>query len=194
MSLRRIVESDRTLRAIGFDDAPFERGQSDPVGLAGVVSKGTRFDGMVWGTVDADGDDANETIVDLLDGGKFLPQLHILLLDGVAFGGFNVVDLPALAERLDLPCATIMRSKPDFDAIERALQTVDRSERRLATIRQAGDLHRADEVFFQVAGTDPDLAASAIVRLTRTGHIPEPLRLAHLVASAVESGESGRRA
>lgn len=194
MALRRIIESDRTLRAVGFDDAPFDRGQAAPVGLAGVVCEATRFDGMVWGSLEADGTDATETVVELLQGSKFLPQLHILLLDGIAFGGFNVVDLPELADRLDLPCATVMRSRPDFDAIERALQRVSHSDRRLETMRRAGELHGTEHAFIQVAGTDPDLARRAVDRLTRTGHVPEPLRIAHLVASAVESGESGRRA
>ncbi|OAD24097.1 hypothetical protein THIOM_000050 [Candidatus Thiomargarita nelsonii] len=31
-------------------------------------------------------------------------------------------------------------------------------------------------------------------RLTLTGHVPEALRIAHLIGSAVMTGESGKRA
>ena len=40
-----------------------------------------------------------------------------MLLDGIAFGGFNVVDLPALAESLGVPCASVMRRVPDLAAM-----------------------------------------------------------------------------
>jgi len=194
MDLLEILQSGKTVRAVGFDDAPFERGASEPVGVAGVVCKGTRFDGMVWGEVAADGRDATETLVELLAGGKFLPQLHVLVLDGIAFGGFNVVDLEALAVRLEIPCVAVMREPPDFPAIREAVQHTDHPEERLETMRRAGPVHEADDVYFQVQGTSPKTAVRALEELTDTGHIPEPIRAAHLVATAVANGESGRRA
>ena len=194
MSLERAIRSDKTLRTVGFDDAPFERGTDAPVGLAGIVCKGTRFDGMLWGRVSPDGTSATDEIDRLLADSKFLPQLHAVLLDGIAFAGFNVVDLPALSERLALPCIAVMRDRPDFEAIESALQNVDDSERRLATIRQAGEVFPAADAFFQCAGCEAAVARRLVDRLSVTGHVPEPLRIAHLVASAVASGESGRRA
>jgi len=51
----RFPPPDRTLRAIGFDDAPFARARRGDVGLAGVVCAGTRFEGLVWGRVRQDG-------------------------------------------------------------------------------------------------------------------------------------------
>ena len=194
MMLEAILDGGKTIRSIGFDDAPFERGSSEPVGVAGVVCKGTRFDGMVWGEVEADGWDATETLVELLVGGKFLPQLHLVLLDGIAFGGFNVVDLEALAERLALPCVAVMRDMPDFEAIRGALEHVDDGEGRLEVMMRAGEIHEAEDVYFQVRGASPETARRAIGELTRDGHIPEPVRVAHLVGTAVGSGESGRRA
>lgn len=194
MRLARILESDKTLRTVGFDDQPFERGSDEPVGVAGVVCKQTRFDGMVWGEIAPDGRDATRALREALEGGKFLPQLHALLLDGIALGGFNVVDLPALAEALDLPCIAVMRDRPDFERIRAALEHVEGSERRLATMQRAGEIHAADDVFFQVRGCAPEVAAEALDALTLHGHIPEPVRIAHLVATAVANGESGRRA
>jgi len=194
MRLARILESDKTLRTVGVDDQSFERGSDGPVGVAGVVSKQTRFDGMVWDTIEPDGHDATRTLRDALQGGKFLPQLHALLLDGIALGGFNVVDLPALAEALEIPCVAVMRDRPDFDRIRAALTHVDDSDRRLETMRRAGEIHSARHVYFQVQGCSPQVAAEAVDTLTIHGHIPEPIRIAHLVATAVGRGESGRRA
>jgi endonuclease V-like protein UPF0215 family len=185
----------RRLRAIGFDDAPFERGHGrGTVPVAGVVCSGTRFEGMVWGRVRRDGWNATDVLVSLLEGGKFLPQLHLVLLDGITLGGFNVVDLPALAARLRRPCVAVMRRPPDLRAMARAAGALPRAERRLARIRAAGPIHHRPPFAFQAVGLAPDEAYAALVRLTDTGHVPEPLRLAHLIGAAVVRGESGKRA
>jgi endonuclease V-like protein UPF0215 family len=47
---------------------------------------------------------------------------------------------------------------------------------------------------FQVAGAEPDEVARGLARLSDRGNVPEALRLAHLIGSAVRQGESGRRA
>lgn len=192
--MRRLPAPGRTVRAIGFDDAPFARGRRGAVGLAGVVCAGTRFEGLVWGAVQKDGWNATEVLAALLEGGKFLPQLHLVLLDGIGFGGLNLVDLAALAERLDRPCVAVMRRPPDLTAMERAIRRLPRPERRLAILARAGAIHRRGPFVFQVQGAEPDAVGAALAGLTDRGAVPEPLRLAHLVGAAVRTGESGRRA
>ncbi len=184
----------KTLRAVGFDDAPFARGRRGDVGVAGVVCAGTRFEGLVWGRLRQDGWNATDALAGLLLGGKFLPQLHLVLLDGVSFGGLNLVDLAALAERLGRPCVAVMRRPPALAAMERAVRTLPHPERRLALLRAAGPIHREGTFTFQVAGAGPAEIGLALARLTDRGAVPEPLRLAHLVGAAVRRGESGRRA
>jgi hypothetical protein len=184
----------RTVRAIGFDDAPFARGRRGDVRLAGVVCAGTRFEGLVWGRLRQDGWNATDAVARLLVSGKFLPQLHLVLLDGIAFGGLNVVDLEALARRLARPCVAVMRRAPDLAAMERAVRRLPGAERRLALLRRAGPLHQHGPFVFQVRGADPAATGLALERLTDRGLVPEPLRLAHLVGAAVVRGESGRRA
>ncbi len=162
--------------------------------IAGVVCAGTRFEGLVFGALRQDGWNATTVLRDLLAGGKFLPQLHLVLLDGIAFGGFNVVDLEALAAALERPCVAVMRASPDLAAVERALRRLPRPERRLELLRRAGPIHVHGRFTFQVRGGDPRAIGAALHRLTDRGNVPEALRLAHLVGSAVVRGESGRRA
>jgi len=185
---------NRLLRAVGFDDAPFPRRAGAAVHLAGVVCCGTRFEGLVWGRVRRDGWNATGELVRLLEGGKFLPQIHLVLLDGVAFGGLNLVDLPALAARLRRPVVSVMRRLPDLPAMEAAVRKLPRAERRLEILRRAGPIHQRPPFVFQAHGLSPDEAHAALERLTDTGHVPEALRLAHLIGAAVVNGVSGRRA
>jgi uncharacterized protein len=188
------VPVGRKLRVIGFDDAPFNKLRGSVVRLSGVVCNGTRFEGMVWGSVRRDGWGANQALYKLLEGGKFLPQVHLVLIDGIAFGGFNVVDLASLSKRLDRPCVAVMRREPDLEGIERAIRRLPNPEKRLSLIKQAGPIHVRPPFVFQVQGAGPDDVAEALAQLTDTGHVPEALRLAHLIGSAVMGGVSSQRA
>ena len=118
-----------------------------------------------------------------------------MLLDGISFGGFNVVDLPTLAARLGRPCVAVMRRLPDLAAIPSGPFAAFRARPGgSGRFGRAGPVHSRPPFHFQVAGGEPDEVARALVRLTDRGHVPEPLRLAHLVGAAVRLGESGRRA
>jgi uncharacterized protein len=182
------------LRAVGFDDAPFAHRASPRVRLFGAVCAGTRFEGLVAGSVRRDGWNATAEIVRLLEGGKFLSQLHIVLIDGIAFGGFNVVDLADLSGRLGKPCVAVMRRPPRLPLLEAALRKLPSPERRLARIARAGPIHPVPPFVFQVQGAGVEETAEALRRLTDRGNVPEALRLAHLIGAAVVHGESGRRA
>jgi uncharacterized protein len=194
MQLDALLKLNRVIRVIGFDDAPFLRHAGEPVSIAGVVCAGTRFEGMVWGQIEPDGWDATEVILKLLLGRKFLPQLHILLLDGIAFGGFNVIDLPRLSEQLQLPCVAVMRRMPNLVTVEHAIHRLPHPERRLQLLQRAGTIYAYPPFFFQVCGACPQVTFSVLQRLTDCGKVPEALRLAHLIGAAVVKGESGSSA
>lgn len=194
MDLETLLRRNRKIRAIGFDDAPFIRDAQRPVSVAGVVCAGTRFEGMVWGQVEPDGWDATQQLCNLLIGGKFLPQLHVVLLDGIALGGFNIVDLPLLAERLGRPCVAVMRRMPNLRAVEQAIHRLPQPQQRLTMLHRAGPIYHQACFCFQVCGASPMTIAQVLQRLTDRGHVPEALRLAHLIGAAVIQGESGHQA
>ncbi|MFP4099368.1 endonuclease dU [Coleofasciculus sp.] len=194
MELDDLVRLNRVIRVIGFDDAPFSRHASTKVSIAGVVCAGTRFEGMVWGEVERDGWDATDRIVQLLVGRKFLPQLHVLLLDGIGFGGFNLIDLPQLCDRLNLPCVSLMRRMPNLEAVKQAIHRLPQPEQRLHLLQRAGTIHAYPPFFFQVCGANPQVIASVLERVTDCGKVPEALRLAHLIGAAVVKGESSSSA
>ena len=184
----------KTLRAIGFDDAPFAKRHCAIVPIVGVVCAGTRFEGVVAGKVRKDGLSATHEVERLLLGGKFLPQIHLVLFDGVAFGGFNVIDLERLATTLKKPCVAVMRKAPDLAGVERVIRTLPSPSRRLAMLHRAGEVHARPPFFFQVRGGDPDDIGEALERLTHIGHVPEALRIAHMIGGAMVNDVSGRRA
>ncbi|MEL6928949.1 MAG: DUF99 family protein [Cyanobacteria bacterium J06600_6] len=194
MDLEALVRQKKQIRAIGFDDSPFERHQQQEVNISGVICANTRFEGMVWGSVQVDGDDATEKICQLLIGKKFLPQLHLVLIDGIGFGGFNLIDLPQLASRLNLPCVAVMRKQPKLKKMREAMSRLPNYESRLLMLQRAGEIYAYPPFFFQVSGEQPEIIAPALHQLTDCGKVPEALRLAHLIGAAVIQGESGSSA
>lgn len=194
MNLERTLAQGHTPRVVGFDDAPFARKAGVRVNVAGVICWGTRFEAMLWTAVRRDGARATEVITKCLLDSRFHAQVHLVLLDGIAFGGFNVVDLPALSKALDRPCVSVMRKAPDMTAIEAALSKLPRAAQRLATMRNAGEVHTRGRFVFQVQGASADVIERALTVLTDRGNVPEALRLAHHIGAAVCTGSSGRRA
>lgn len=194
MNLESLLRRNRVIRAIGIDDSPFKRGEKKNVAIAGVVCAGTRFEGMVWGKVRQDGWNATEAICKLLLNSKFLPQLDLVLLDGITLGGLNIIDLPKLYERLELPCVALMRRFPDIAGMKEAISRLPNPQRRNKILERAGEIYSYPPFVFQVCGEKPDAIASALQRLTDCGKVPEALRLAHLIGAAIIKGESGRQA
>jgi endonuclease V-like protein UPF0215 family len=190
----KLPSDEKLIRVVGFDDAPCPRVLRAKVTLLGVICAGTRFEGLVTGRIVRDGFTATRELVRMLRGGKFLPQIHLVLLDGIAFGGLAMVDLETLSKELDRPCVAVMRKHPDLEAFERAIRKLSRAPQRLEMLRRAGPIHHSSPFFFQVRGAEPDAIARVLPRVTDRGHVPEALRLAHVIGTALATGESGNRA
>ena len=118
------IRKGKQLRTLGFDDSPFDRDSAISVDLAGVVCSGTRFEGMLWGSIEHDGFDAADVILEMVSKSKFRDQVNLILTDGVTVGGFNVVDLHRIATSLEIPCIAVMRRLPDLDAFYAAMEFV----------------------------------------------------------------------
>jgi hypothetical protein len=190
------MASERHSNVIGFDDAPFPPHHKGKVKVVGAVFAGLRFDGLLIGEVEKDGFDAADALFTLITDSKFAEHVRLVMLQGVAFGGFNVVDVFALHERLKLPILIVARHEPDFTSIRRALLERDIPEgvRKWAVIERLGPMERAGDVCIQRVGLSYEQAHRVLERFSIYGHIPEPLRVAHLIASALTLGESRGRA
>lgn len=172
--------------AIGIDDAPFRPGWRGDVELIGAVCSGPRLDGVLRTRVRRDGANATERIAAMIECSRYREHLHLVLLQGIAVAGFNVVDIRGLSGRLGLPVVAVARKVPDLDAVRRALLTrVPGGARKWRLIERAGPPQAAAGVWLQCAGIGLGLAAEAVARLAVHGRIPEPLRLAHLIAGGL---------
>jgi endonuclease V-like protein UPF0215 family len=185
----------RLSNVIGFDDAPFAREHRGDVRVVGVVFAKTRIDGLVIGKVRRDGANATRVLVDLVQRSRFLGHLQGVVLQGIALAGFNVVDVHGLHAALGLPVLVVARRRPDLGAMHAALRgRVPGGMRKWRLIERAGPMEPCAGVFVQRVGLSA-IEAEALVRGSRVhGLLPEPVRVAHLVAGAIATGTSRGRA
>jgi endonuclease V-like protein UPF0215 family len=184
----------RISNVIGFDDAPFSQDHRGDVSVVGTVYTGLRLDGVLIGRVRRDGANAARKIVELMEGSKFFHHAQLIMLQGIAFGGFNVVDVPFVYERLGLPVLVVARRAPDIQAIKRALlRRVPGGARKWRLIERLGPMEPLAQAFVQRAGLSTEAARHVMERFTLQGHMPEPLRTAHLIAGAIRTGQSRGR-
>ncbi|MDD4282134.1 MAG: DUF99 family protein [Candidatus Methanofastidiosa archaeon] len=181
------------IRIMGIDDGWFSKGD-DTVLLVGVVFRGGFWiDGMVSTYISVDGHDATDQIVKMVCSSRY-GDVRILMLSGITFGGFNVVDIVRLYEETGIPVIVVVDRKPDPDAIASALTHVGGEEERMRLMHRAGPLHETEnKVLFQVCGIEVDTAREIVRKTSTHAHIPEPLRVSHIIASGITRGEASRR-
>jgi endonuclease V-like protein UPF0215 family len=180
---------------VGIDDAPFARESEDRVPIVGAVFAGRRFDGVLIGSVERDGSDATAAIAETIRASRFYEHIQAVLLQGIAVAGFNVIDLQRLHDELGRPLLVVARRAPDLDRIRETLLThVRDGARKWQLIEAAGVMEPLAGVFVQRTGMTRSQALSLIERLALHGRIPEPLRVAHLIAGALVRGASRGRA
>lgn len=179
----------------GFDDAPFPAGYEGRVAVAGTVYAGLTLNGVLLGDVEKDGRDAAERLAAMVAGSRFAPVVQLVMLQGITMGGFNVVDVLGLHARLSRPVLVLARKQPDRASIRRALlEKVPGGREKWALIERLGPMEPVGQVFVQRVGLSLEEAEAAVRRTAVEGSIPEPLRVAHLIAGAVAEGQSRGRA
>jgi len=184
------------IRVLGVDDGIFVPHTKGKVDVIGVVYRGGYWlDGVMRTEVVVDGMDATEKIASMIKKSPHYNQIRIVVLDGITFAGFNVVDINELFKRVDLPVIAVTREKPDLVQIKKALENLPERERRWKAIESAGKVIRVqtrnteEAVYMQIAGVSQKDAERILRNTSTRSNIPEALRVAHIIASGLARSE-----
>lgn len=170
--------------AIGIDDGPFTK-QEDTAPLVAALLRGPHLQKLRATRISVDGLDATDKALKLIRGWKHVP----ILLSGVTFAGFNLMDPHILHKTFRVPVIIVVGSRPDNRAVKQALvKHFSDWKLRWRIIRSLGPLRKArtnpkePPIFFEAFG----LSARDAVRIMRAScyvsRIPEPIRVAGLLA------------
>jgi uncharacterized protein len=184
----------RQVRVLGIDDAPFSFTDSR-VPIVGVVVRLPGYvEGVMVSEVTVDGEDADQAIIDLIARSRYREQIKMVMIDGTSLGGFNVVDIDRLSSETRIPFCTVTRDRPDIGSMRAALQKHFPDWARRSEVVERHVLFEAPTrhgpIFASVAGAPIGEAVELLRGSTVLGAIPEPLRMAHLIAAAMATGES----
>jgi endonuclease V-like protein UPF0215 family len=185
----RLHPFKRGLRVLAVAESFSKEGEDRSV-LAGVVMrKDGVIDGFAMTNITIGGMDATDGVLELF---KSLGRndINLIVLNGCVIAWFNVIDLTRLYQVLNLPliCVTYEESvglekyiKEYFpNDWERRINLLNKNcERREAL------LHTGYKVFLREVGLEFDDAVRLLNEFTLQGGVPEPLRLASLLARTI---------
>ncbi len=182
------------IRILGIDDAPFTPHTRNKVMLIGTIFRGGLWlDGVLRTYIGGDGEDSTQKIVQMVNKTRHKDQIGAIILDGVTFGGFNIANIKEIFENTGIPVIVIMRKIPNFQGIKKALLNFEDHEKRWNSILDAGKVYKIENkgpIYIQIRGIDLEDAKEIVLLSTTRSAIPEPVRVAHLIAAGVETGES----
>jgi hypothetical protein len=188
------------VRVCGIDDAPFEFGNrtARATVVGAVVRIPAYLEGVLRFDVAVDGFDATDEIAKALTASRFLEQIRAVMIDGITLAGFNVIDIKGLSSKLSIPVITITRDRPDMESIESALKKHFEDWGERLTLISAAPMEEIETeqnpVYIGYAGIGKEEAVRLTKETTIRGAVPEPIRMAHIIASGIIRGESKGKA
>jgi endonuclease V-like protein UPF0215 family len=175
----------KEVRIIAWDDCAFRFAQKN-VRIVGAIFRGGLFlDGLLSTTIKKDGSDATGKIIKTMRKSRHFNQLSFIMLDGISFGGFNLVDIKKLNKETGMPVIVVLRTKPNMQKFVKALNIFPDQRKRKEIVKNAGKIHRFGKIFYQKCGLTGN-ECNELLKLTCTrANIPEPIRVSHLIASGL---------
>jgi len=158
--------------------------------LSGIVMRRDFvIDGFVFGGATLDGDDATNVILQMYEDLK-RPDISYVLISGLIISLYNIIDIKKIHESLKIPIigVTYNDSKGIEDSIKLhfpdSYKTKIKNYQKLG-IRKKFTLHTSSTVFVRQEGCTLKEAGYLLNKLTLQGSIPEPLRVAQLLAKSL---------
>ena len=179
----------KAFRTLGISES-FVKGLSRRSILAGVVARSDGIiDGFVFSRATVGGMDATDKIIEMYKAlNRF--DINVLMLNGCVISWYNVIDLERIYRELSLPliCVTYEES----EGLEKYFLELFPSDctKRIEIYRRNGPrtpiiLRTGHKVYIRFFGMSLEEAKGILNKLTLHGAIPEPLRIARLLARAI---------
>jgi len=185
----RLRVHKKAVRTLGISES-FVKGVSEKSVLAGVVMRTDGvIDGFSFSTATVGGMDATEKIIEMYRNLE-RDDINLLMLNGCVISWYNVVDLHRVAEETKLPliCVTYEESEglekyfmelfpQDWETrVEVYHKNKSRTPVKLST---------GYTVYVRFINTDLEETKGILNKLTSHGAVPEPLRVARLLARSI---------
>jgi len=185
--MKRLHIEKKAIRALGIAES-FKKSHEQSV-LAGVVMRSDMIiDGVAYTNATVRGDDATDAIIEMYSNLN-RNDINFVMIGGLIISMYNIIDIERLWEKLKVPIVgvTFEESEGLDDHIKRAFPDTWKDKldayHKLGT-REEIKLKTGHNVFVRAQGASTKSAKQAINKFLLQGAIPEPIRVARLIARA----------
>ncbi len=182
----RIHVEKKGVRALGIAES-FRKSQSKRSVLAGGRSD-LIIDGFIFGSAEIGGDDATDEIVGMFQRLN-RNDINVIMLGGSVISMYNIIDIDSLGNRTNIPVISITFEESEGLESHIKHHFPDSWEKKLSAYnrlgaREAVRLHTNYVVYIRPYGISLEISKRILDKFTIQGAIPEPIRLARLLARA----------
>jgi endonuclease V-like protein UPF0215 family len=135
----------------------------------------------------------NEFLARWISGLRFRPAAHGLVFGGLTIAGLAVIDPELIAATTGMPVLVVNRKPPSDAGVASALHAAGLASRVATLARCPKSIALESGLHVAFAGVDEDSARRLLGSATGKSLLPEPLRVAHLIAAALANGASRGR-
>lgn len=164
--------------------------------LAGIVMRrDLRIDGAALETITVGGMDATDAIIRLYEALN-RSDINLILISGAAIAWYNIINPEIISQTTDRPVIIITYEESDglCDALRHHFPGDAERFAAYKTLRERDPvhLHTGHTVYLRRAGISRITAEQIINQITLDGKVPEPVRVARLIArSVMRSSQTG---
>jgi len=176
---------------LGVEDGSFKAFQRRPESLTYlccVQMEGREIGEVQLAPIEVDGMDATDKLLAMVDG----KTADAVILGGITFAGFNVIDPHRVLQKTGAPVIVYSGREPNSGAMILALRKhFSDWERRWGIIEGLGRIYEAvtmpgePPVHFEVVGCSAGWAEGVLRSSALVCRIPEPVRVAGIIARGV---------
>ncbi len=177
------------IRILGIDDGPFQRGIHTRTPIVGVLMRiDSTIENVLTDYIALDGDETASVIA------HFVQQVgqgnvNVILTEGVTFGGFDIIVPEEIYTKTGVPFVSVTKGKGDLDSMISALEK--HGERgKMAKLKALKPVRKTigNRIFtLNMSGISEKEAILLVRKLMRVGNVPEPLRIADMIASSLQT-------
>jgi len=184
------------LLTLGVEDGSFPVNRERKLGfktlLIAAFLRELQVRDVKLGEITVDGTDATDVILRIVASLKTKPDA--VLLAGISYAGFNLIDPFRLQEEANLATITVTAEKPNNREVQTALQEhfPDWKMRwsvykRLRNFQPLQANLKENPVFMETVRLTSREGGRILKRLTKIGRMPEPIRTARMIARGLTS-------
>lgn len=134
-----------------------------------------------------DGMDVTVNLLNSLD----VVETEVVILGGITFAGFNVVDTELLNKKTGIPIIVFSKDRPDSKAMKKALiKYFDDWKIRWSYIEKTGKvystkIYEINPIYYETIGCSPKWAKKVLFEQCINSRVPEAVRIADMIARGV---------